>query len=713
MDPVDTEKLRRWLRKHPGVDRYGDALPPGVLTRLGTGRLRANDCIRALAFSPDTKLLAAADGDSGRVILFELPSGRVLRSLQQERSVRVKSLAFSPDGRLLASGGDDEIIHLWNPATGRQLRQMAGSRGEVRCVAFAPDGRTIASANLGGSACVWDSVSGKLLLDLHVPRSPQSAYDDSFWSVAFSSDGRLLTAGSQYFFTREPSRQEVKEYRQRIRMARQGKWPVRRVRKPLPEFWGDGTEVCEKQGRVWVWQLPDGKLLVELRSHHGKVDAVAFLPDDELLVSGARDTSVCLWDWNSRKRLKTFYCSGGAEMPAPLLLSRDGKSIIASGTEIILYNLKTGKRIRNFDKSDGRWSFATALSQDGKVLAAGLHGRSISLWDFATGKDLVQMPRNVSEPVDVLFSPDSRTIASNDGQTVLIWEARSGRALARMVSRAACLLKQVYSPDGRRLAIGGYCDGNDGIWVWHLASAKPVLLLRNVVATALAWLPSGDSLAIGVGSDGLHVYDAKSRRRIRRLTRTQNEVTSLASSAQGNLLASHNDDGVVHVWDLTTRKLQHEFETLPSKVQECGPAPTHLVFSPDGKFLAWGNPEGRTYVWDCCRGKRSHEFQAPYLPERRIRSYVVGFTSDGHALAAGAASQTGPEDSWKIKDDYAIWIWDIPTGAELFVSPGHDRPVSSLAFSPSGHLLASGHWDSTTLVWNLREALGASGSPVW
>src|SRR5438034_699390 len=111
MDPVSSAHLRRWLSEHPGVDRYGDELPSGAVARLGTSRLRhdvraGNSGINSLAFSPEGKVLAAAGREDGRISLWEIPGGRLLRMLEQKASVRISGVSFSPDGKMLASGDD-------------------------------------------------------------------------------------------------------------------------------------------------------------------------------------------------------------------------------------------------------------------------------------------------------------------------------------------------------------------------------------------------------------------------------------------------------------------------------------------------------------------------------------------------------------------------------------------------------------------------------
>lgn len=116
--------------------------------------------------------------------------------------------------------------------------------------------------------------------------------------------------------------------------------------------------------------------------------------------------------------------------------------------------------------------------------------------------------------------------------------------------------------------------------------------------------------------------------------------------------------------------------------------PARVVrFSPDDS-LAFVGGKGGAALYDLKDGYKGRRL----LPSSDIAD--AAFSPDG-TLVAGAGGG---------KSDRVVHVWDVRTGAEVFALE-HQGPVNTVAFSPSGQLIASGSDDGTARLWSAATGL--------
>ena len=161
-------------------------------------RLKGQSQCRCLAFTPGGTALAQSNGWANSdltVRLLNLATGAEIWR-KDTRPWLAFDLAFSPDGRTLAVVGTlpgranaNGELHLWESATGKQVRRFEGHRSPIHCVAFSSDGRMLATGSSDNTVRVWEVASGR-------ERQSLQGHQNAIVSVSFSPDGRLLASAS-------------------------------------------------------------------------------------------------------------------------------------------------------------------------------------------------------------------------------------------------------------------------------------------------------------------------------------------------------------------------------------------------------------------------------------------------------------------------------------------------------------------------------------
>ena len=114
-------------------------------------KITAGQGVKAVAFSPDGMIVAAALNDS-TVRLFSTADGKAVGSVP---GVDGNGIAYSPEGMQIAVAGHDVHVKIIDAGSLQVVASMKGHDRTVRSVCFMPDGRSVVSGSFDMTVRMW------------------------------------------------------------------------------------------------------------------------------------------------------------------------------------------------------------------------------------------------------------------------------------------------------------------------------------------------------------------------------------------------------------------------------------------------------------------------------------------------------------------------------------------------------------------------------
>ncbi|XP_023678972.1 WD repeat and SOCS box-containing protein 1 isoform X1 [Paramormyrops kingsleyae] len=234
-------------------------------------------------------------------------------------------------------------------------------------------------------------------------------------------------------------------------------------------------------GRIKIWDVYTGKLLLNLMDHTDIVRDLTFAPDGSLmLVSASRDKTLRVWD-----------------------LKDDGNMV---------------KVLRGHQS----WVYCSAFSPDSAVLCSVGASKSVFLWDMDKYVLIRKLEGHHNDVVSCEFSPDGALLATASYDTrVIVWDPHVGCVLLEF--------GHLFPPPSPIFAGGAndqwvrsvaFC--HDGLHVasvtddrlvrfWNIAEASPQAISPLTNGLCCAFSTDGSVLAAGTRDGSLHFWASPRR----------------------------------------------------------------------------------------------------------------------------------------------------------------------------------------------------------
>ncbi len=715
-------------------------------TELGAGS------VNAMAFSPDSKQIATANGDY-KVRLWTIPESngdqgdhKISPRLELFGHLgTVRSIAFDSDGDFLLTGSDDGSARVWEVNTGKQVSILRGHTAAVRNAVFSPNGQYMLTTSDDQTARIWTASMGQPLT--HV--SPLFSQVES--AHLSSASNRVLIASSS----------AVHVWNADSNTAASGELSGRAA-----AISPDGKTVVTalKESAVVIYDSATGTTRRMLSNQKDVINLARFSPDGRRIFATSEGGTAHLWDTRTGAELGAF--QGPPAQTRTAAFKSDGSRVLtaASGQVAQFWDLTRKAPPMGI----GERTLTATLSPDGKIIVTILYNVAEVL-DSSSGAVIAKLgpASHRGQITAVAFSPDGKLIVTADAYFANVWKVPekwqdqlSGMTMGK--SPVNTIRGVVFSPDSRLVAT---LYQSPGAIVWKSDTGEQLGKISEPINDAA--FTRENELVAACEDGAIRVWDPATGNKRREIQGNLGPLKHVSLSSTGQMILGQADESrnAFLVWNTrngkqiklhgqnaafspdeesvlavsgTDRVRVRNVDAAMAGVELRGPTSevTCLGFSSDGKYIAGSASDGTIWIWEAVSARLLASRRMGTAPKALIFSpdgnlIAIDSERDRFQLWAWKASEAlrevagrpgtlssglfSPDSKYIIsRDDRLAMVWKVPEkgGSQITkvkqLSGHHTAEVNSASFSPDGEFIVTASNDATAMVWQWK----TNDSPV-
>ncbi len=547
-----------------------------------------------------------------------------------------------------------------------------GHTAEVYQPTYSVDGNYILTPSADNTAKVWEARTGRLLHNL-LGHSKQVIYAE------FTSDNKkIITAGDNSIIIWDAALGAV------IKHLRHGNIPT--------------IDFENLAGQI---------------IYTSSITSITKSPDNKLVVSAARDSTIIVWDIQKGEAIKRKKIQGE---PNDIIFKKDNRQVIilTDNGEISTWNINDDTFQKNTFPDVKNISKIQLSPDEEKLLILTNTDGSLMMGNIKTGKVDYHVSRE-NRLISVQWFPDGSKFIGTGRDSCFIWDAKTGRRITTISGHSGWINTARANRTGNTIITAGR---DQLINIWGPAQNKPVHSISAHLSyiNAIIFSPNGKEFVSSSNDGTAIIWNTASGTMLHKLAGAAQNVFFGKISPDKNYFLTAAGDNLCRIWDLKSGRVMSTLKGHSSWVY-------YADISHDNQYIVTTATDNTAKIWKRETGEmiqtlKGHTNTINHATFDKAVTNVVTASEDKTAriweISSGkekfilnhegqVKTASYSPDEKKILTtsfDRTAKLWDPSTGKAIATMKGHTSVIRKGVFNPDGNYFATASGDQTAILWD-------------